>query len=745
MKRITIKSRLYATAIGIFVILFVIGLVANYYIHNALKHFDAMSLIKDINYSELQLRKLEKDFINLETKNIEFHKNQRSSYQDQFSAIIQEVSNSIDELKKEKIIENNSLTLDLSELNQLFRNYHIAFESLVKISLEKGFKDYGLIGEMRDKIHKVEQMAEMHKNYPEFTISMLMLRRNEKDYLLRKDLKYLEKFKKNIQKLKSQINNSYAPNKNDFTLLLDSYFAIFDNVIQKDMKIGLTQDMGLIYTLNNTSKKIEGTVSGIQKIISQKAREEVNEAIQTLFIVSIILTFIIISILIGVTRRILNSIKRLRNFILRLGQGELPEKLEIKKNDEIADMIKSINSLLDNLNNTREFALAVGQGNLKEEINVFGNKGDLGGSLVEMRQQLLELAEERIENEKKDKIRNWLNEGIAKFSDIMRNDDKNLKEMSYKVLSELITYVNGNQGALFILQNDQEKIYLEKIAAVAYNRDKIAGDKIELGKDIVGRCAFEKRSIYMTNIPDDYIKITSGLGYATPTNIFIVPIKKDKEVLGVIELASFTEFTEHVQDFIERVADNLGSTVATIKTNEQTQNLLSQAQEQADEIASQEEELRQNMEEMQATQEEANRREDSLRKELIAIQNLVPIMEVKPDGSIIDLNKLCEELFNISGASLRNQSIFNLVKNENFKYQLSTLIQSAYAGGTGKAYVSLSVIGSEYNLKLKSNSIKNEDVVEKIVISLQKIREEELKMKTPDTPYQSNIEKQVFN
>lgn len=735
MRRITIKSRLYATAIGIFIILFVIGLVANFYIHNALKHFDAMSLIKDINYSELQLRKLEKDFINLETKNIDFYKNQRSTYQDNFNDLIQEVTNSIDQLKLEKIIKNNGLTLNLSKLNQLFTNYQKSFGKMLSISLEKGFKDYGLIGEMRKKIHKVEAMAKIHSKHPEFTISMLMLRRNEKDYLLRKDLKYLEKFNKNLTKLKGQINASNISNGDDFIILLNSYYSLFENVIQKDIKIGLTQQMGLIHELNKTSKKIENSVSEIQKIISEKAREEVNTAIQTLFIVSLILTLIIISILIGVTRRILNSIKRLRTFILRLGNGELPDSLEIKKNDEIADMIKSINELLENLRNTRKFALAVGKGNLKEEINVFGNKGDLGGALVEMRRQLLELAEERAENEKKDKIRNWLNEGVAKFSDIMRSYDKDLKEMGYKILSELITYIDANQGALFILHDEEENQFLEKIAAVAYGREKIAGDKIEFGKDIVGRCAYEKKSIYMTNIPEDYIKITSGLGYATPTNIFIAPIKKDNEVMGVIEIASFNEFTDHIQGFIERIAENLGTTVSAIKINERTQKLLEQAQEQADEIASQEEELRQNMEEMQATQEEANRREGSLRKELGAIQELVPIIEATPDGDIIEINKLAEDLFNIAGTSIKGQTIFNFVKTENFKYQLSTLLQATYSDGIGKAYVTLNVIGNEFNLKIKSNAVKNEGSVEKVIITLQKIREEEIEQKTKDTPF----------
>ncbi len=628
MQRITIKSRLYFTAIGILIILIAIGLIANYYIHNALSNFDSMALIKDINYSELQLRKLEKDFINLETKNNEFYKNQHSSYQDKFASLIEEVQQTITALEKERIIRENELNFALSKVEGHFNTYQNNFELLVEIVLEKGFKNYGLIGQMRDKIHTVESLTDQYPEHPEFKISMLMLRRNEKDYLLRKDLKYLDKFNNNLEIFKDQISKTNINSKTHFTRLLNEYLSLFNQVIQRDVKIGLTNKKGQIHALNTTSRKIEESITAIQKEISREARNEVNHAITTLLFVSIVLTVLIISILLAVTRRILNSIKRLRDFILRLGNGELPENLQVKKDDEIGDMIHSINSLLENLRNTRQFALEVGKGNLKEDINVFNNKGDLGGALVEMRQQLLKLAEERARNEEEAQRRNWINEGVAHFSDIMRSHDTDMKKMGYKVLSELINYIDANQGAFFVIRDEnQKKPYLEKIAAVAYGREKIAGEKEEIGKSIVGRVVFEKKSILMTKVPENYIKITSGLGYATPRNLYIVPIMKDDEALGALELASFKEFPEYIQGFIERICNNLATSISAIKINHRTQTLLKQAQEQADEIASQEEELRQNMEEMQATQEEANRRENMLRHELATYHKIYPKIE----------------------------------------------------------------------------------------------------------------------
>jgi hypothetical protein len=132
----------------------------------------------------------------------------------------------------------------------------------------------------------------------------------------------------------------------------------------------------------------------------------------------------------------------------------------------------------------------------------------------------------------------------------------------------------------------------------------------------------EKETIQLTEIPDDYVEITSGLGKATPSYILLVPLKHEEDVLGVIEIASFRVFEKHEVEFTERVAQSIASTILSVKINARTRMLLEQSQQQAEEMLAQEEEMRQNMEELQATQEEMSRkaqeqkqREDDLRRE----------------------------------------------------------------------------------------------------------------------------------
>ncbi|MHC1704431.1 MAG: PAS domain S-box protein [Tenuifilaceae bacterium] len=232
----------------------------------------------------------------------------------------------------------------------------------------------------------------------------------------------------------------------------------------------------------------------------------------------------------------------------------------------------------------------------------------LGKSIVNLRDNLKSSKIEEQARRNEDEQRNWIAEGLAKFGEILRSDNDNLEELSYQVISNLVKYVNANQGGFYLLEdNDPGDKHFLLTACYAYDRRKYADQRVNWGEGLVGICALEKQTSLLTKVPDSYLNITSGLGKANPKCLLIVPLKVREDVHGVMEIASFNIFDKHQVDFIEKVAESIASTLSTVKINLRTAKLLRESQHQAETLASQEEQMRQNMEELQATQEEAAR------------------------------------------------------------------------------------------------------------------------------------------
>lgn len=247
------------------------------------------------------------------------------------------------------------------------------------------------------------------------------------------------------------------------------------------------------------------------------------------------------------------------------------------------------------------FADSISQGNLAIDYNA-SHTDKLGESLKNMRDNLVKSAE-REEREK------FANLGLARIGEILRQNADNLELLADRVIEETVRYMKANQGSIFVLEDqDSEQEHLRLVASRAWDRKKYSEKKIGIGEGLVGQAAIEKRTIFMTQVPPGYITITSGLGVANPRCILIVPLRSEDQVVGVIELASFTMYQEFEIKFLERVGESIASTILTTRNNQRNKELLDRSNTLMEQLRSQEEEIRQNMEEMQATQEEMQRK-----------------------------------------------------------------------------------------------------------------------------------------
>jgi putative methionine-R-sulfoxide reductase with GAF domain len=280
---------------------------------------------------------------------------------------------------------------------------------------------------------------------------------------------------------------------------------------------------------------------------------------------------------------------------------------EFPKN-EIGGLATEVNEILEQLKDATEFVAAIGEGKLDYDYKILDSeyatgKNRLADSLISMQVKLKTLNEE-------EQRRQWANEGLTKFVDILRSSDDNITTLGDKIISALVKYTNSNQGGLYVLNDDDEhQKFLELISLFAFDLKKYETRKVKLGEGILGQTFLEKETTILNEIPQEYIRITSGLGEANPKSLLMVPLKVDKEVYGIVELASFKNYQPHEITFVEKLAETIASTLASVKVGQKNRHLIEQFQQQTEEMRAQEEEMRQNMEELQATQEELSRKE----------------------------------------------------------------------------------------------------------------------------------------
>ncbi len=355
-------------------------------------------------------------------------------------------------------------------------------------------------------------------------------------------------------------------------------------------------------------------------------------------LIGLVLTAFIIWL---IAHNISRPITKTTNVLSDLAKGDIDEskKVTIKTKDEIGEMGNSVNTLINGLNKTAEFAQEIGKGNLEKEFELLSDKDVLGISLLEMRKSLKIANKQEAERKLEDQKQNWTTQGLAKFGEILRQNNDDMQEFSYHIISNLVKYIDANQGGIFMVNDDDKNdVFVELLAFYAYERRKYMEKRIEVGVGLIGRCVQEQKTIYMTELPDEYISVTSGLGQSVPNALLIVPLKVNDEIFGVVELAGFSEFEDHVIKFVEEVGESIASTISTTKINIRTTQLLEQSQQQSEEMSAQEEEMRQNMEELQATQEEAGRRSTEMQGLVDALNTANLVIEYDLNGNIITVN-----------------------------------------------------------------------------------------------------------
>ncbi|GHN01256.1 hypothetical protein WSM22_27450 [Cytophagales bacterium WSM2-2] len=392
-----------------------------------------------------------------------------------------------------------------------------------------------------------------------------------------------------------------------------------------------------------------------QELIAESSTNTLVASTGRLRTITIVLGFAIIGI--GflsaylLVRTITRPINYIKDVVVKLGKGELVDDKRTKfANDEIGEMAVATDSLVNGLKATTVFAENIGNGKYDSDFTPLSDHDVLGNALLNMRGNLARVAEE-------DKKRNWTTEGMAKFGEILRSNNSDLEKLTDEIIGSLVKYLKANQGALYIVDdtNDTDEKTMSMASCYAWDKKKYVNQKVHMGEGLTGQSWQEGDVIYLTDIPSNYIRITSGLGDANPNAILIVPLKVNDQIFGVVELASFGSIKDFEIDFVKRIAESIASTISSVKVNARTQRLLGESQQMTEEMRAQEEEMRQNMEELQATQEEMQRSQLESASVLEVMNNSTAMIDYDSEGNIINANMNSLRLFGYSLEEIKGE------------------------------------------------------------------------------------------
>jgi signal transduction histidine kinase/ActR/RegA family two-component response regulator len=260
------------------------------------------------------------------------------------------------------------------------------------------------------------------------------------------------------------------------------------------------------------------------------------------------------------------------------------ETLEEKATDS-KDMVREIS----------EIASAVAEGDLTRQVGIeaFGEVGVMKDKLNDMLRNLRETTRQNIEED-------WLKTNREGFTRMLQGQ-RDLGTVTTMILSELAPLVSAQHAVFYVVTkpSDGTEPVLQLEAGYGFEERRNLSTSFRFGEGLVGQCAKEKKRILLTDVPSDYVQISSGLGASTPLNIIVLPVLFEGSVRAVIELASFTPFSVTHQAFLDKLPESIGLVLNTIEADMVTANLLEQSQSQAQELRSQQEELRESNEDLE--------------------------------------------------------------------------------------------------------------------------------------------------
>ncbi len=336
-----------------------------------------------------------------------------------------------------------------------------------------------------------------------------------------------------------------------------------------------------------------------------------------------------------------------------------------------------------------DVSTAVTQGDLTRSIAV-----EAAGEVSDLKDNINQMIGNLRETTERNAAQDWLNSNLARFSGMLQGQ-RDQKTVARLLMSEVTPLVAAHHGAFYVAEDsgEDEETELRLIATYGYKERKSIANRFKVGEAIVGQAALEKKAIVITEAPEDYIRITSGLGEAAPASIIVLPVLFEENVMAVMELASFTRFTEVQQTFLDQLSESIGVVLNTILANMRTEELLLQSQQLTQDLQSQSEEL-------QAQQDELKRSNAELEAQTSTLRASEELLQTQQE----ELQQTNEELEERS-QQLEEQNRRIEIKNAEIEEARSALEEKAEQLALSSRYKSEFLANMSHELRTPLNSL----------------------------------------
>jgi HAMP domain-containing protein/CheY-like chemotaxis protein len=262
-----------------------------------------------------------------------------------------------------------------------------------------------------------------------------------------------------------------------------------------------------------------------------------------------------------------------------------------------------------------EVATAVTKGDLTRSIAV-----EAEGEVAVLKDNINQMIANLRETTQKNTEQDWLKTNLAKFTRMLQGQ-RDLETVSRLILSELAPLVSAQHGVFYLMNSNENHFsYLQLLSSYAYRERKHLANRFQLGEGLVGQCALEKQRILITEVPTDYIRISSGLGEANPLNAVVLPVLFEGQVTAVIELASFNRFNEIHLTFFDQLTESIAIVLNTIAASMRTEELLKQSQSLAEELQTRQTELTQTNQQLEQQAKSLKASEELLKNQQEQLQ-----------------------------------------------------------------------------------------------------------------------------